>query len=262
MTVLAVDSLNVRLGKSDVLNDVSFSVEAGEVVGVVGPNGAGKSTLLKALLGLVPSAGAITLCGVPAAHLSSVELGQSLAYVPQDREVAWAMSVRDVVGLGRLPHRPTMLPPTKEDAEAVERALESVDALKFQDRRISELSGGERARVLIARALAQETLLLLADEPTSGLDPAHQISLLALLRRRANAGQTVLLSIHELQLAARWCDRLLLLNEGRIAADGAPAEVLSQKRIAEVFGCDAFLSEDALGPIIVPIGLADSATHR
>ncbi|MBI1385168.1 MAG: ATP-binding cassette domain-containing protein [Rhizobiales bacterium] len=231
------------------LRGVDFRVSRGEVVGVLGPNGAGKSTLFAALLGLIPATGRIEFLG--RTDLTGRDLGRTVAFIPQDRDVAWPMSVEKVVGLGRLPYRTGFGRPGPQDTCAIERAMAAVEVQNLRRRPISELSGGERSRALIARALAQEAPLILADEPTSGLDPAHQIALLDLLRRRATTGQTILLTIHELHLAARWCDRLLLLHEQRVVADGRPAEVLTRERVAAVYGCDVHLGQSADGALLV-----------
>jgi len=256
VTVLEIDGLTVSRGERKVLVDVSLLVGAGEVIGILGPNGAGKSTLLAAVLGLVPANGTINLLGRPARSYSAREKGRHVAYLPQQHNAAWPMSVEAIVALGRLPHRPGFGPPSPSDRAAVERAMSAIGVTDLRHRRISELSGGERARVLIARMLAQEAPLILADEPTSGLDPAHQIALLSLFRRQAADGRSVLLTLHELHLAARWCDRIFLLKEGAIAAEGAPKAALTAERIAEVYGCTAYVACEHEGLIVVPTGLA------
>lgn len=161
------------------------------------------------------------------------------------------MSVEAVVALGRLPHLTRFERPGTTDQQAVERAMDAVDVMHLRRRRITELSGGERSRALIARALAQETPLLFADEPTNGLDPAHQISILDLFRRQTDFGKTVILTLHELHLAARWCDRVILLHEGKITADGTPADVLTKERIETVYGCGVHIWEDDDGALLV-----------
>jgi iron complex transport system ATP-binding protein len=160
--------------------------------------------------------------------------------------------VETLVGLGRLPHRAA----PAADRAAVDAALAAMDLCPFRARPATELSGGERARALIARALAQEAPLLLADEPTAGLDPAHQIALMARFRRLAREGRGVVTALHDLALAARWCDRLLLLQAGRLVADGPPEAVLTPERLASVYGVTAHLGRDADGPVVVPTGLA------
>ena len=253
MTTLAADGLTVRLGRKRVLQDIGFTANGGEVVGVLGPNGAGKSTLLKTILKLVPSSGSVRINDCSVHDYSAQEFGRTIAYLPQERDVAWPMKVASVVALGRLPHRGPMAPLTENDTLAVRQAMDAVDVMGLEDRRVSELSGGERSRVLMARTLAQNAPILLADEPTSGLDPAHQISLLSLFRKLARQGLLVVLTLHELHFAARWCDQILLLEQGRLVADGKPSKVLSASRIRSVYGCDVRIIEDASGPIIVPV---------
>ncbi|MEM1198956.1 MAG: ABC transporter ATP-binding protein [Pseudomonadota bacterium] len=251
MTALSVQNLSVRRGSRAVLEDVSFTVDQGELVGVLGPNGVGKSTLFDAILGLIPASGTIKVMGQPLDGADQ-QFGQAVALIPQERDVAWPMSVESIVALGRLPHlsRFDRLSPT--DRKAIDHAMSAVDVAHLSHRRVTELSGGERSRALIARALAQETPLLFADEPTNGLDPAHQISVLDLFRRQTATGQTVILTIHELHLAARWCDRIILLHENRIAADGPPVDVLTEARIEAVYGCNAHIWEDDGELLVVP----------
>lgn len=254
--MIALESRNlfVTLRRRDVLCDVSLQVAPGEVVGILGPNGAGKSTLLKATLGLVPVAsGSVLLGGQALQALTPAERARLAAYVPQERDVAWPLSVAAIVALGRLPHRLPFAAPSTVDTAAIDDALAAADLAHLRHRPVDELSGGERGRVLIARALAQDAPLLLADEPTSGLDPAHQLKLLGLLRAMASNGRAVVISIHELHLAARWCDRLIVLNEGRVVAEGRPDAVLTAGLIRRVYGCEAHISDTPDGPLIVPL---------
>ncbi|MGE0767777.1 MAG: ABC transporter ATP-binding protein [Hyphomicrobiaceae bacterium] len=257
MSLLSVGGLHVSRGGRVVLHDVSLEIDTGEVVAVLGPNGSGKSTLLAAVLGLIPASGSVELLGRPARHLSSREKGRLAAYLPQHRDTAWPMSVEAIVELGRLPHRSGFSGLSATDRLAIERAMTAVDVTGLRHRRISELSGGETTRVLMARTLAQDAPLLLADEPTSGLDPSHQIGLLELFRRQAARGRSVLLTLHELHLAGRWCDRVVLLQDGRVAASGPPEAVLTRDRIADVYGCTAYVARDADGLVIAPTGLVD-----
>ena len=253
MTLLEIDAVVAARGPRRVLDGASLQVAAGEVVGLLGANGAGKSTLMRAAIGLVPFAGgAVRLGGAPLAGLAPRERALRAAYLPQEREIAWAVPVATLVGLGRLPHRAG----ADADRAAVAAAIAAVDLAGFEDRPATELSGGERARALIARALAQEAPLLLADEPTAGLDPAHQIALMARFRALARAGRGVLVALHDLGLAARWCDRVALLHGGRVLAAGAPVETLTAERLAEVYGVTAYLGAAESGPIVLPIGLA------
>lgn len=254
MTALAVKGLSVQRGGKVVLDNVSFSAVAGEVVGILGPNGAGKSTFFAAVVGQIPSSGTVEIMGRGRMR-SHADLATAVALIPQEREVAWPMRVEAVVALGRLPYQSQFERTSLEDCAAIERAMAAVDVLHLRERRIDALSGGERSRVLIARALAQDTPLLLADEPTSGLDPAHQIALLDLFREQAKLGLTIVLTMHELHLAARWCDRIVLLHETRIAADGAPAEVLTQAHLATVYGCGAHICYSSGELLVVPTRL-------
>jgi iron complex transport system ATP-binding protein len=253
MTLLALDDVTVRRTGRPILEDVTARVRAGELVGLLGPNGAGKTTLMRAALGLQPAEGRIALAGDALAALAPRERALRAAYIPQDRTVAWPITVAALVALGRTPHRAT----PAADAAAVEAALSVMELGPLRDRPATALSGGERARALIARALAQEAPLLLADEPTAGLDPAHALALMAGFRDLAGAGRGILVSLHDLGLAVRWCDRLILLDRGRVAADGPPAEVLAPDRLAAVYGITAHLGRDGSGrPILQPTGLA------
>jgi len=253
MSLLDVSDLSVRLGGAEVVRNVSLSVERGELVGLIGPNGAGKSTLLKALLGLLPCNGEIRLAGQDVHRLSARERARLIAYLPQERETSWSLRTEAIVWLGRMPHRGWLTPPEPADRDAVDRAMRQTDTIHLRERFISKISGGERARVLIARALAQDALLLLADEPTAGLDPAHQIALMEIFTDLAKAGHTVIVTLHELHLAARWCERLLLLDQGSQRADGKPVEVLTETVLDQVYGVDAYIAMHESKPIVLPV---------
>ncbi len=231
MRLLSLKNVSARRGDVDVLRDVTFEVGAGEVVGLVGPNGAGKTTLMRAALGLLPHSGASTLAG-----LSPRERARKAAWLPQTREIAWPVSVATLVALGRTPYLAGGRTLSSDDERAVAAALNHMGLVEFADRTATELSGGEQARVLIARVLAQEAPLIMADEPVAGLDPAHQFSLMRVFRGLAEAGQSVVVSLHDLGLAARHCTRLILLDQGRVVADGSAEDVLSDVRLSEVFG--------------------------
>lgn len=219
-----------------IVDGASLSVSSGELVGLIGPNGAGKSTLLKAMLGLRPkTSGDILLDGADflahPAHLRA----RNVAFLPQERRVEWRLPAADIVMLGRYPHRARFGAPTPEDRAAVARALDAVDGHAFVDRPVTVLSGGERTRILLARALAVEAPILLADEPIAALDPYHQLHVMEILRDRAHAGAGVLTVIHDLALAARFMDRLVLMHDGRVAAEGRPAEVLTDANLAAIY---------------------------
>ncbi|QND55045.1 ABC transporter ATP-binding protein (plasmid) [Phyllobacterium sp. 628] len=255
MSFLKLSHLNVSLGSKSVLRDVSLDIGKGEFIGLIGPNGAGKSTLLKSVLGLVPSTGEISVAGILSDRLSTKERARHIAYLPQDREIGWAISVEKLVALGRTPHLGGFAGLDENDVAIIENAIRRMDIAEFRHRSALDLSGGEQARVLIARALAQDAPLLLADEPTSGLDPAHQIGLMQSLAELASDGSAVIASLHDLGSAARWCSRLILIHEGQIAADGSPLEVLTAERLRTIYGVEAYLETTQQGLIVQPISL-------
>ena len=245
--------VNVTLAGRRVLRDVSLALSPGHLVALVGPNGAGKTTLLRALAGLVPSDGTIHVGGDELSSLSLRERARRFAYLPQGHLVHWPLPARDIVALGRYPHGatdPARLTP--RDAEAVLRAMQAADIMEFSDRRVTELSGGERSRVALARALAVEAPVILADEPTSSLDPRHQIDVMKTLRAAVDKGALVIVVTHDLGLAARFADTVLVMSEGRLVSQGAPAEALSEQVMAEVFRISAYRAEYQREAVIVP----------
>ena len=239
MSVLAASNVTVRLGARAVVHNASLALNAGELVALVGPNGAGKTTLMRALAGLIPADGAITLNGKALSSLKARERAGAIAYLPQGHVFHWPMSVASIVMLGRAPHADTFSSTTPDDRAAVARALAMTETEAFADRAVTTLSGGERARVALARALATQAPVLLADEPTAALDPRHQLTVMALLRQAARAGGAVLAIMHDLTLAARFADRVAVMDRGAIVADGAPAEAMSAERLASVFGIES-----------------------
>lgn len=261
MTLLAIENLSVTLGGAPILSAITTALPQGQFLGLIGPNGAGKSTLLRAVMGLVPFRGTIRFDGTSLTAMPPLERARAIAYLPQAREVNWPMAAADIVALGREPHRPGPAPLTAADRNAVRNAMQRMDVEKFSARIAQTLSGGELARVLIARALAQDCPLLLADEPTAGLDPAHQIALMQHFRSIARQGKTVIACLHELSLAARWCDRLILLDRGRIAADGTPAEVINEKNMAEVYAITARIESSSDGLLVMPLSLAENESQ-
>ncbi len=252
MSLLNVRDLNVRLRGRLAVDGVGFEIGAGELVGLIGPNGSGKTTLMRAALGLVLFQGESSLAALPARARA-----QAAAWLPQAREIAWPVDVETLVTLGRIPHLGAGQRPRDADRAAVDRALATMDLEGFRARTATRLSGGEQARVLIARALAQETPLLLADEPIAALDPGHQIATMRTFEGIAARGQAALVSLHDLGLAARHCTRLLLLSAGRLVADGAPWEVLTEDRLREVFGITAHFAETADGPVFQPLAVVE-----
>jgi iron complex transport system ATP-binding protein len=250
---LTAQGLNVELAGRIVLKDVSLSLSPGHLVALVGPNGAGKTTLLRALAGLVPSSGAVHVGGVALSSLSLGERARRFAYLPQGHIVHWPLPGRDIVALGRYPHGatdPARL--TLRDTEAVLRAMQATDVVEFSDRRVTELSGGERSRVALARVFAVEAPVILADEPTSSLDPRHQIDVMKSLRTAADQGTLVMVVTHDLGLAARFADTVLVLSEGRLVSQGGPTEALSEQVMSDVFRISAYRAEYRREAVIVP----------
>jgi iron complex transport system ATP-binding protein len=252
---LVADGIHVRLAGRAVLSGISLDCRVGRITGLIGPNGAGKTTLIRALAGLVPVVGGeITLDGVRLSDLPAAVRGLRLAYLPQDRLVHWPLSVRRVVALGRLPHRTVRATePASREEEIVERALEVMTVAHLAERPASELSGGELARVLFARTVAQEASVILADEPTAGLDPAHALALFDVLERMATEGRTVVLALHDLSLAARFCHEVVLLAGGRVVAAGPPAVTMTEEALATVFGVRMAIGEVGGVPAVVSL---------
>jgi iron complex transport system ATP-binding protein len=248
--LLACAALGVSIGSKSILSGVDLSISAGQVTAVVGPNGAGKSTLLSCLAGLrSPSSGTVTLDGAALAEIRPLDCARRIAFLPQTPEIAWAVEARTLIELGRIPFVGAR-GQTEADRLAVDRAMRAADVEAFEHRIVHSLSGGERARVLIARALAGEPEWLLADEPLTGLDPAHQIDAAALVRTLANAGVGVVLTLHDLSLALRMADRIVVLAQGGVLADGPPATALTPEILKTAYGVEATLTQGPGGPLI------------
>jgi len=243
--VWTLADLTARRGRKTVLEDASLAVTAGEVVGVVGPNGAGKTSLLRAGLGLLPAtSGEARLSGRTLAALKPDERAKLVGYLPQDRRVAWSLPARMVAALGA-----SDLSDATADTLALE-CLARVGAGDLADRGVLDMSGGERARLLLARLLATRAPLLVADEPVAGLDPDAQLLTLDLLRAEAAKGAAVVVTLHDLGLAARSCDRIIVVDHGRIVAEGPPREALSRFILSHVFRLDGELIETQAGPVL------------
>ncbi len=218
----------IAIARPPMLAPLSLELVPGDVTGVIGPNGSGKTTLLRALAGLSRGPGAVTIDGALLATLPAARRARRLAWLPSTRDLAWPMLARDLVALG-------LGPGAARDDAAIAAALAAADAGGFATRRVDTLSTGERARVLLARALVASPDWLLLDEPTANLDPWHRLAVMALLRREAERGAGVAVALHDLDLARRHCDRLLLLSGGGLIADGPPDTVLSPANLARVF---------------------------
>ncbi|MDX9873435.1 MAG: ABC transporter ATP-binding protein [Spongiibacteraceae bacterium] len=257
MSALTAREISLSADERLLLEHVSFHVACGELVGLIGPNGAGKSTLMRALAGLAPCQAGAVLCGDrPLSELAPAQRARLLGYLPQGAIPHWPLPVEAVVELGRLPHRRWWQATTAADRLAVERALGMADVHHLRGRPVTQLSGGERLRVLLARLFATDPLFILADEPVAALDPYHQLQIMELLRahtreRQAGRGGVVVV-LHDLNLAARFCDRLVLLANGRVAVTGAPREVLQPQWLRAVYGVEPRLLESDGEFAVVP----------
>lgn len=256
---LSIRDLDVSLGKREVLRGVSASLQAGRVTAILGPNGSGKTTLVKSLAGLIEAdAGVIRYGDRVIPRIPVRERAQMIGYLPQDGAVHWNIGVRELVALGRLPHRSPFAGPSDQDRGAVTVALAATDTLGLADRRVDELSGGERARVLLARVLAGQPQWLLADEPLASLDPVHQLDMLDQFRALARGGMGVVIVLHDLVQAARAADDVVLLSEGGVVGVGRADEVLTPDPLRAAFGIEVMMTMSTVdGPILpIPMGRA------
>lgn len=252
MSLLSLKKMSVSRRNRQILSDIDLTIEPGEIVGLIGANGAGKTTLMRAALGLLPATGQRSLIA-----LNLRDRAKAAAWLPQAREVAWPVTVETLITLGRLPHLAAGQTASSQDRAAIETALSDMGLDALRNRHATNLSGGELGRVLIARTLAQEAPLLLTDEPIAGLDPQHQISTMQVFSGLAKTGKSVLVSIHDLGLAARHCSRLVLLGEGQIVADGPPAQVLTPQLMRRYFNITAHMSETNAGLVFQPLETVD-----
>ena len=253
--MIEVKGLRFGYGDVAVLTGLEFSLKKGEVLGLVGPNGAGKSTVIKLLTRVLKaSAGEVWVDGENIRELSRLELARRLAVVPQSEDLPGEFSAAELVLLGRTPHLGFLRSESQKDLDIVERAMRRTETWKFRERRVTELSGGERQRVVLARALVQEPQYLLLDEPTNHLDLRYQADVLRYTRQEVENGLGALVVLHDLNLAARVCHRILVLHRGRIVAQGSPQSVLSEALIREVYGADVsrFIQPDTDIPVIMP----------
>jgi iron complex transport system ATP-binding protein len=236
MTQLTGHNLALRLGNQTILKGIDIALREGEMLGLIGPNGAGKSSLLRLLAGLLkPETGDLKLGATPLNHYGDRERATKLAYLAQEGTAHWPLEVERIVELGRLPHLGQWQRPGKDDAEVIERVMQQTDTRHLRQRSFNTLSGGEKARVLLARALASEPAILLADEPVSALDPSHQLAVMELLGTHCRQGGAVVVVLHDLRLASHYCQRLQLLLEGKTLVTGTPPEVLTTDNLKKAF---------------------------
>jgi iron complex transport system ATP-binding protein len=249
MAEIIAHDIHLAQGGTPILKGASIALKSGELVALIGPNGAGKSTLLRAIMALQTiTQGSISWDGSDPRQLSVTQRARKLAYLPQVRPLAWPLKVEDVVALGRFAYGVPFQKPTQSDGEAINKAIEACDLASLCARDTTTLSGGELARTHIARVLAAQTPLLIADEPSAALDPRHAYETMSILKDYCAKGGGALVTLHDLSLAARFADRIVLLHDGQVLADGSPAAVLTPDLMAQAFGVRARLVD---GGVIV-----------
>jgi len=265
---LAIEARDVGFsyGAAPVLNDVSFTVETGEIVGIIGPNGSGKTTLLKILSRtLQPQSGSVHILGEDLREIHPCAMARQVAVVPQSSSIAFPFRVSEIVLMGRNPYQGRLPFETRSDRRITADAMRATDTIDLADRRITELSGGEMQRVIIARALAQQPRILLLDEPTAHLDLHHQIAVYEILSQlNAEQNMTIVAVSHDLNLAAIHCRRLVLLSNGQIVAGGTPGEVVTEKNLDRVYGVDVPVTRSDItgSPMVLPVSREKSGTGK
>lgn len=246
--VLKVQGLEVAYGEKKIINGLDFSVYKGEFVGIIGPNGTGKSTLVKAITDIIPkSSGSIRILDHESTSISKKELAKLVAVVPQEFNIEYEFTNLDIVMMGRNPHIDRKHKKSSKDFEIVQEAMEMTNTWRFKDSLFNELSGGERQRVVVARAIAQQTNLILLDEPTSHLDVHHQLEIMELIHKlKESRGVTVVAILHDINLAARFSDRLILLNKGKVLAEGSPDKVIHEKYLTQLYKMEMIIRENKI----------------
>lgn len=264
--IIEVREIKFRYSTDWLLNGLSLSVDQGEIAGLIGPNGSGKTTILKLLSKVLKQeGGSIWLMGRDIASMKQREIAKVVAVVPQGTSIAFPFTVREIVLMGRSPHLGLLQMERESDLRIADNAMALTDTLEFADRNIDELSGGERQRVIIARALAQDPKIMLLDEPTSYLDINHQVEIFDLIKRlNSESNLTVVIVSHDLNMAAEYCDRLILLKNGQVYKDGSPVEVITEANIREVYEANVVVSDNAItgAPHIIPISELMSREYR
>lgn len=250
--LLETKNLTLEINGKKILNDVQFSLNSGELVGLIGPNGAGKTTLLKQLAGLNVQNNAVYFKGKPIEQSSLSQRAKEVAYLAQGAPVHWPLTVERVVALGRIPHQSYWQKISSVDKKIIQQAMGQAEIEHLSQRTVTSLSGGERMRVLLARLFATDPQVILADEPTAALDPYHQIHVMELLKQRTLTGKSVVVVMHDLSLAARFCDRLVLLKEGCCLVDGSVTTVIRNEWLEKAYGITADIICNEEGVAIIP----------
>jgi iron complex transport system ATP-binding protein len=254
MTRLNASGIDYRIDRIPILSGVDFRLEPGELVGLIGPNGAGKSSLLRILSGIVaPTRGDVLMDGRALSQISPQQRARSLGYLVQGAQAYWPFSVEKVVGLGRIPYQKWWRQGDAEDESKVVEAMQLTETLAYRNRIVTTLSGGEQTLVMLARIFATENQVILADEPVAALDPYHQLHVMEILRQHASAQRAAVVVLHDLSLAARFCDRLYLLRHGRLDCSGRVTEVLTRENIARVYGVDSQIECNEQGASVIPL---------
>ncbi len=255
MAELVVQSVCVDAGAKRLVDDVSMTVRGGELVAIIGENGAGKSSLMRSMAGYVRlSAGVVTVDGNDVMRMTTAARARAIGWLPQAMPLAWPVKVRDAVAIGRFAHGGLPERLSVADTAAVERVLAACDLCDLAERSTAHLSGGEIARVHLARTMVGEATVLLADEPVAALDPRHRLAVMRLLRAEADAGKAVAMVLHDLALAGRFADRIVGMKEGRVLVEGPPAEVVSREWIAALFGVEAEVDGSRGWPVPIVTG--------
>ncbi len=258
MSGLDIQNISLDLDGNKILENVSVSVREGEVVGLIGPNGAGKSCLLKSILGLLDiKSGKISIDDQNIDDLDLKERAMKMAYAAQGAPVYWPLTAETIVGLGRVPHLNPWQKLTKNDKIAIDYAMERTDCADLSDRLVTTLSGGERARVLLARVLATGAKYILADEPVAALDPSHQLQVMNILSSLSKSGHGVLVVLHDLGHALRYCDRLILLNDAKVIGQDVPEKILSDQNLKNIFGISASRWAENGHSLLSPLNVLD-----
>lgn len=253
---LIAENIQFNKNQQSILQDIQFQLTQGDFVGLIGPNGAGKSSLLKILAGLNSNfSGQVSLVSEQKIVLNKMhrlDRAKTIAYLPQQEVPAWPLTVEHLVGLGRLPWANAMSQQSSADEQAIELAIQQTDLQHLRHRNVMELSGGELQRALLARVFAGEQSIILVDEPITALDPYHQLHVMELLAEKATQKGMVCAALHDLNLAATFCNRLVLLDQGKVIASGQPADVLTNENLRRVYGIDAYVDCREEGVVIIP----------